>query len=330
MGLSRRHLICGAAASAASTLANSVRAQTSSDWPSARPIRIIVGYPAGQNADVSARTYAHQVSRTLGQSIVVENRPGANGLIGAQEGRNAKPDGYTWLWGGSGPLAINPSLYRKPQYDPVKDFKAVCLTTLGPLFLLAHPSFHANSFVDLVIMSQQAPNGLDYATAGNGSTAHLAMKLLEAQSGMKLNHIPYKGSPAALNDLASGQIQLMMEAGSSSLSMLRSGRAKSLGMTGRQRSPFTPQVPTLSEQGLTDFEAYAWNGIVVPAATPDDIVERIAAAVAKALEATSLKDDLVKQGTQQAWLPPREFATFLAAEVQKWRRAVQLSGAQLD
>lgn len=305
------------------------RAKSDTVWPE-KPIRIIVGYPAGQNADITARTYGTHISRVLGQPIFIENRPGANGLLGAQLARNSRPDGYTWLWGGSGPLAINPALYRNAQYDPVRDFKAVCLTSRGPLYLIAHPSFAANNFKELVALARRKPGEVDYATAGNGSTAHLAMKLLEAEAGLKLNHIPYKGSPAALNDLSGGQIGLMMEAGASSTTFMKSGRVKALGMTGRQRSTAAPSVPTIAEQGLAGFEAYAWNGIVVPANTSVEIVNRIAAATSKALETSTLRDELAAQGTQQAWMPPAEFENFLMNEVKKWAKAVKLSGAQLD
>lgn len=298
-------------------------------WPE-RPIRIVVGYPAGQTADLNARQFAAAMARELGQPVFVENRPGANGLLGAQEARQSKPDGYTLLWGGSGPLAINPALYPKTPYDPLRDFQPVCLTTLGSLYLIAHPSFPASDLKGLLALARAKPGALDYATAGNGSTAHLAMKLLEADTGAQLHHVPYKGSPAALTDLIGGQIPLMMEAGTAAMPTIRSGKVKALGMTGRQRSTQMPNVPTLAEQGMAGFEAYAWNAIVAPAGTPQAIVGRVSEAVRKSLEDPATVAALQASGTQYAWMPPAEFDAFLRAEIRKWARAVELSGAQLD
>ena len=304
-------------------------AQAQVAWPD-KPIRIVVGYPAGQTADLNARQFANVISRELGQPVIVDNRPGANGILGAQEVKNSKPDGYTLLWGGSGPLAINPALYKKTPYDSVRDFTPICLVTLGPLYLIANLSFPPNNLRELIAWAKAHPGKADYATAGNGSTAHLAMKMLEADIGMQFNHIPYKGSPAALTDLMGGQIPLMLEAGTSAMNYIKAGKVKALGATGAQRSPAMPDVPTMAEQGVKDFEALAWNAIVAPAGTPAPVINAIAAAVRRGIDDPATVKSIRATGTQVAWMGPPELTRFLGTEITKWKRAVELSGAQVD
>jgi tripartite-type tricarboxylate transporter receptor subunit TctC len=296
----------------------------------AHPIRVVVGYPAGQTVDVMARQFAMVMGRELGQNLVVDNKAGANGIVGAQDVKGAKPDGYTVLFGTSGQLTINTSLYKKLPYDTLKDFTAVGIAGKSPLVLVAHPGFGPRQLSELVAMAKAQPGKIDYGSGGSGITAHLAMELLQDAAQIKLNHIPYKGSPAALNDVMGGQIPLMMEPLTSVLQHLKAGKLKALAITSPRRHPLLPDVPTVAEQGLKDFSAEAWSGIVVPAATPAPIVATLAAAFRKAGQSPSVQQMLAAAGLEFVPVSPAEFQSFMESEVRKWAQAVKQSGAQVD
>lgn len=298
-------------------------------WPD-KPIRFVVGYPAGQSVDIIARNYAGAMSKDLGQAIIVDNRPGANGILGAQEVKRSKPDGYSLLFGTSGQLAINPSLYRKLSYDTVKDFTPVGLLITGTLFLVAHPAFPANNLQELISMARAKPGEIDFGSGGNGITAHLAMELLQSRAGIKLNHIPYKGTPAALNDLMGGQISLMMDSGPSILPHVNAGKLKVLASTGLKRAAAFPSGPTIAEQGVKDFEVVAWNGIVAPVGTPTAIINRLNASARKASYDPAVMETLRALAIEPAHDTPAEFGTLLQAEIRKWGAAVAQAGVQLD
>lgn len=298
-------------------------------WPD-KPIRFVVGYPAGQSVDIFARTFAAAMGKDLGQSIIVDNRAGANGILGAQEVKQSKPDGYTVLFGTSGQLAINPSLYKKLPYDTLKDFAPVGLTLTATLFLLANPSFPANNLQELVAYTRTRPGQIYFGSGGNGITAHLAMELLQASAGIKLNHVPYKGTPAALNDVMGGQIPLMMDSGASALQHVRAGKLKVLASTAIKRSSAAPNVPTLAEQGLKDFDVSAWNGMVAPLGTSQPIIDRLNASIRKAVADPQVLEMLRNVSAEPSTDTPAEFGAFLQSEVKKWAKAVAQSGAQID
>ncbi len=315
-----------AVALAATTLAASALAQSFPD----RPIRFVVGYPPGQNVDVTARAFAAAMGKELGQTIVVDNKAGANGIIGAQDVKGAKPDGYTVLFGTSGQLTINPSLYKRLPYDTVKDFQAVGISGRAPLVLVAHTGFAPKNAAELIAHVKANPGKVDFGSGGSGITAHLAMELFMEAAGIKINHIPYKGSPAAMNDLMGGQIPLMMEALPSALPHIKAGKMKALAITSPKRSPLLPDVPTVAEQLNKEFDVAAWSGIVVPAGTPVPVVASLSDAFRKAAQAPAVSQILAMSGIEFAPMSPTEFQAFIDSEVKKWARAVQQSGAQAD
>ncbi|SOY45488.1 Bug family tripartite tricarboxylate transporter substrate binding protein [Cupriavidus taiwanensis] len=294
------------------------------------PIRLVVGYPAGQTVDIIARNYAAALTKSLGQSVYVENRPGANGILGAQEVKRSSPDGRTLLFGTLGQLAINPGLYKKLPYDPLKDFAPVSLVSIGPLLLVANPSFPASNLQELIRYARQHPDQVHYGSGGNGITAHLAMEILQARAGIQLRHVPYKGSPAALNDLMAGQVSLAFDALPSAMPHVQAGKLKALGISGAQRSPQLPAVATLSEQGLKDFEIYSWVGILAPAGTRPEVVSALNAAIRGAASSPQIRDSLRATGSQPVLESPAYFADFLRQEGTRWARAVVDAGAEID
>lgn len=318
-----RRLVLALAAATAATGA------LSQQFPD-RPLRIVLGYPPGQNVDVTARAFAAALAKELGQNVIVDNKAGANGILGAQDVKSAKADGYTLLFGTSGQLAINPSLYKKLPYDTLKDFQAVGIAGRAPLVLVAHSAFAPRNVQELVAYAKARPGKVDFGSGGSGITAHLAMELFQEAAGIRLNHIPYKGSPAAMNDLIGGQIPLMMEPLPSVLPHIKAGKVKALAITSPRRNPSLPEVPTVAEQGLKDFDVAAWSGLVVPAGTPAPVVAALGNAFRNAGQAPAVQQMLTSTGVEPSAMTPAEFQAFMEAEVKKWARAVQQSGAQVD
>jgi tripartite-type tricarboxylate transporter receptor subunit TctC len=314
---------------AAATLAGCALASFAQGYPD-RPVRFVVGYPAGQSVDAMARTFAVAMGKELGQAIIVDNKAGANGIIGAQDVKGAKPDGYTVLFGTSGQLTINTSLYKKLPYNTLTDFTAIGLAGTSPLVLVANPAFPAKNLSELVAYAKANPGKVDFGSGGSGITAHLAMELMQDAAHIKLNHVPYRGSPAALNDLMGGQISLMMEPVTTVLPHLKAGKLKALAVTSAHRNPALPDVPTLAEQGLKDFEVAAWSGIVVPAGTPEPGVAALSAAFRKAGQSPAVQQFLAASGLEFPQATPTEFQALMESDTKKWARAVQQSGAQVD
>ncbi|VTU33313.1 Argininosuccinate lyase [Variovorax sp. PBL-H6] len=310
----------------AATLAASAMSQQFPD----RPLRFVVGYPPGQNVDMMARAFADAMSKELGQNIIVDNKAGANGILGAQIVKSAKADGYTLLFGTSGQLAINQSLYKKLPYDTLKDFHAVGIAGTAPLVLVANPGFAPKNVQELLAYVKARPGKVDFGSGGSGITAHLAMELFQEAAGIKLNHIPYKGSPAAMNDLMGGQIPLMMEPLPSVLPYVKAGKLKALAITSPRRTASLPDVPTVAEQLQKDFDVAAWSGIVVPADTPAPVVAKLSEAFRAAGRTPAVQQMLANSGLEFPTMSTAEFQVFMEAEVKKWARAVQQSGAQVD
>jgi len=295
-----------------------------------KPLRIVVGYPAGQTVDIIARNYAAALTKELGQPVYVDNRAGANGSIGAQEVKKSAPDGSTLLLGTLGQMAINPTLYKKLPYDTLKDFAPFSMVSMGPLLLVANPSFPPNNVKELVAYAKTRPGKIDFGSGGNGITAHLAMELLQAQAGIQLNHIPYKGSPAALNDLMGGQVSLMFDAVPAALPHVKSGKLKALAISGLQRNPQLPSLPTVDEQGLKGFEVNSWVGFLAPAGTPQATVDALNAAIHRAAASPELVEATRAIGSEVQVDTPAHFAAFLQTEVKKWGKAVTDGHVQID
>ncbi len=295
-----------------------------------RPVKILVAFPAGQATDLVARALGQKLSESLGQPFVVENKAGAGGIIGTDLGAKSAPDGYTLIMSSSGPLAVNPGLYRKLPYDPIKDFVPITLAAIVPLFLVAHPSFPANSVKELVAYAKSKPGRVDYASGGNGVTNHLAMELFKSAAGLFMVHVPYKGGPPALNDLIAGQVSVMFETGPGALPHVKTGRLKALAVGSVTRSSAMPNLPTVAESGYPGFEAVAWIGLVAPTGTPQPIVNKLNAEVLKALKMPDIRERFLALGADPVGNSPEEFGSYIKSEIAKWGKAVKSSGAQVD
>lgn len=295
-----------------------------------RPVRIVVGYPAGQTVDIVARNFAAALSREIGQPVIVDNRPGANGSLGAQEVKKSAPDGTTILLGTLGQMTINPTLYKKLPYDTIKDFAPIAQVSTGALLLVATPSFGPNNLQELIGYAKSRPGKVDFASGGNGITAHLAMVVFERQAGLKLNHIPYKGSPAAINDVMAGQVPMMFDALAAVMPQVKAGKLKPLAISSAKRNAQLPAVPTVDEQGLKGFDISSWVGFLAPAGTPPATVQALHDAIRRASAAPEIQESIRATGSELAITTPDEFGRFLQSEIRKWGQAVNDAGVQVD
>jgi tripartite-type tricarboxylate transporter receptor subunit TctC len=306
-------------------LAASVQAQP---YPS-KPVRVVVPYPPGGPTDIVARVLFQQVAESTGQQFVIDNRAGAGGNIGAEHVAKSPADGYTVLIGTTA-HAINMSLFKSLNYDVQKDLAPVSLLTQGPLVLVTHPQFPANSVKELIDMAKAKPGSLNFASSGNGQSTHLSAELFNSMAGTKMVHVPYKGSAPALSDLMTGQVGIMFDTTLSAMPFVRAGKLKALGVTSPQRTPAAPDVPTIAESGLPGYEVFAWNGVLVPAGTPKAIVAQLNEEIRKAMQLPQVRDKFSAQGFAASWNTPDQFGVFVRNEVDKWARTVKASGATLD
>ena len=297
-------------------------------YPS-KPIRIVVGFPPGGTNDILARIIGHKLGEQLGQSVVVDNRAGANGIIGTEVVAKAPADGYTLLLQ-SVVHAINPGLYKKLPYDPVADFTPVVLLAAGQLVLVVHPSLPVASVKELITLAKSRPRALNYASTGSGGSPHLAMELFKTMARVELVHIPYKGTGPAMTDLVSGQVPVMFPPLLPSLPHIQGGKLLALAVAGRQRAAVAPAVPTMSESGLPAFEASAWFGVFAPAKTPRDIVTRLNAEINRTLQMRDINDRLVTQGAEPRGGTPEQFDEYVKSEIAKWSKVVEVSGARVE
>jgi tripartite-type tricarboxylate transporter receptor subunit TctC len=295
-----------------------------------RPIRVIVPVPAGGTPDVVARMVAPGLSGLLGQQLVIDNRGGAGALIGTELAARAVPDGYTLFFTSPGPLTMLPHLHKQIAYDPLRDFAPVSLVCIGPFLLLTHPAVPVRSVKELIALARAEPGKLNYASAGNGTPNHLAMELFKSMAGVNITHVPYKGAPQAMTDLIGGSVELTFNSIPPALPHIRSGRLKLLAVAGVRRSAQLPDVPTVSEAGVSGFEATTWFGLLAPARTPRQIVARLNELVVKVVRAPELKSQLEILGYDAVGGSPNEFAAFIRAESEKYAKVVKLSGAKVD
>jgi tripartite-type tricarboxylate transporter receptor subunit TctC len=295
-----------------------------------KPVRIVVPFPAGGTTDILARAISQKLSESLGQPFIVDNRPGAAGNIGAELVAKSAPDGYTMLMGTVGTHAINASLYPKLPYDHVKDFQPVLLVAGVPNVLAVYPAVPANSVQELIAYAKANPSKLNFASSGAGTSIHLSGELFKTATGVQMQHIPYKGSAPALQDLVGGQVQLMFDNLPSALPLIKAGKLRALAVTSATRSPALPDIPTVAESGLPGFEASSWFGLLVPAGTPAAVVARINAEGNKWLASPEARDKLTAQGANAAGGTPEDFAKHITAETAKWARVVKESGAKVE
>jgi tripartite-type tricarboxylate transporter receptor subunit TctC len=301
-----------------------VRAQT---YPY-RPIRLIVGFPPGGINDLVARIVGQSVSDSLGQPIVIENRPGAGGTIGANMVAKANPDGYTLLLGSVSNLAMAPSEYKNLPYDPIKDFAAVALVAASPNIMIVPNDSPIHSVADLIAQAKKSPGSISYASAGNGTSNHLTVELLKTMAGIDLVHVPYRGDAPGMTDVLAGRIQMMFPTLPVALPQIKAGQLRAIAVSSPKRSVLMPEIPTVAESGyLPGFAVSVWVGILAPAGTSPEIVGRLNAEIRKALASSTVREQLATQGTEPA-APgePKDFAAYLVAETKKWSEVAKSSG----
>jgi len=302
-------------------------AAAQSSYPE-RPITMIVTFAAGGSSDVLARAVANAMSQGLGKQVIVENRPGAGGNIGAEAVSKAAPDGYTILFGTNGTLGIGPALYKNLRYNPQKDLEPVGPLHQLPLLLIVNPQVPANNLKELIGYAKNNPGKLTFASAGIGSASHLTAELLKIAAGIDMMHVPYKGGGAATADLISGQVSMMLETIPNALPLARGGQMRAIGVSTKQRSANAPDIPTFAESGVPQFDVSAWTGLFVPAGTPKVVIDRLNAETIRIASDPVYVEQIKNMGTDVVTSSPDAFAAFVRKDVANWTEAIQLSGTQ--
>jgi tripartite-type tricarboxylate transporter receptor subunit TctC len=321
-----KSLLRTAAVLSLATLALTTSAQS---YPT-RPIRVLIPFTAGSAADIIARAMEPQLREKLGQSLVIDNRGGAGGNIAAEMTAKSAPDGYTLMMGTIGTHAINYSLYSKLPYHPIRDFTPIALVGDSPNVLVINPKVPANSIQELIALAKAHPGQLNYGSSGAGTSVHLSAELFSTMAGIKMVHVPFKGATEALTALLGGQLDLMFASLSSSIPLIKQGRLKAFAVTGAQRSPSIPELPTISEAALPGYAAAAWYGLVGPAGIPRPIVTTLSNASLATIAMPEVKDRLFASGVEVRPGNDQEFAKLIASEVQKWAKVVKDSGAKVE
>ena len=317
--------LCAAALGASLPAPGGAQAQS---WPS-RPIKVVVGFPPGQATDVIARLMAAKLAESLGQPVVVENRPGKGGSLGAEAVAKSPPDGYTLLVSATAPLATNFNLYPSVGYNPATDFAPISLMAWLPFVLIVNPSVPANTLAELIAYAKTRPGALSYASSGNGTTAHLTMEMLKKAAGIDILHVPYKGGVAALSDVMAGQLQMGWDTALFVLPHVKAGKVRAIATASPTRSPLMPDIPAAAET-VPGFSSGAWLGLVAPAGTPRDIVNRLNAELHKLMKTPELAEKLAGLGSEVLLSTPDEFHEHIRRELVKWGKAVKDSGTRLD
>ncbi len=300
-------------------------AAAAQDYPS-RPLRFIVPFTAGGGGDMIIREVAQRLTARLGQTVVVDNRAGAGGSLGTEIVAHAAPDGLTLLMANVAPMAINVSVYKKLNYDPVKDFAPITLLASFPNILVLHPSVPATNLPQLIALARTKPGQLTYASAGAGSTTQLAAEFFKSRANIDLIHVPYKGGGAALIDLVAGQVTLYFSSLPAALPLVRSNRLRARGVTGLARALAAPEVPTIAESGFPGFEAVTWIGAVAPAGTPRAIVTRLNGELVEIMQAADMREKMIAQGAEPMTNTPEHFAAYIKSEIVKWAAVVKQAG----
>lgn len=295
-----------------------------------RPIRLVVPFPAGGGADTLARIIMPRVAQALGAPIVIDNRPGAGGNLGAEIVARAAPDGYTLLYGTNGTHAINQTLYANLRFDPIRDFAPISRMTAIAAMLVVNADFPANSVGELIQYAKTHPGKVNFASAGNGTTSHLAGELFRTMAGIDIVHIPYRGGALAMTDVVAGQVQMMIDVMPNAYPLAKSGKVRGLACTTARRFPSAPEYPTIAESGVPGYDVSAWDAIFAPAGTPAHVIDRLNAAIRQALEDPEVAQSLLTHGAQAVPGTPSELARHVSAEAEKWARVVRQSGAKID
>ena len=295
-----------------------------------KPVRIVIGFPPGGPLDQHARLLGERLQAVLGQPVVIDYKSGAGGTIGAQEVMKAPPDGYTLMLANTGVMVINPALYAKLPYQTARDFTPIARTAMQPLALLVSPNLPVNSLRDFVAYTRAHPGQVNYGSAGNGGISHLVPEMFKNATGIFMVHIPYRGSAPAFTDLMGGQVQFMAESIPQAANYHKQGKVKALAVTSRERNPALPDTPTAIESGIKDFEVVGFYGFLAPAGLPKEVTAKLSDAFRQVLATPDIRDRMIAQGADPAFLASDDFARFLAAEMPRWADAVKKSGARMD
>jgi len=323
--MDRRTMLAGLAALAGM---RSLRVAAQPGYPS-KPIHIIVPFTPGGSTDILARSLGQALTGAWHQQVIVDNKPGAGGSIGAEAAAKSPADGYTLFMGHIGTLAVNPTLYTKLRYNPLTDFAPVALVAMVPNVLVVHPSVPARSVAELIALAKAKPGALTYSSGGIGSAANLAMEYFKLATDTHIVHIPYKGAAPAVTDLIGGQVSMTMTGLPPLLAHIRAGRVRALGVASSTRLAQLPDVPTIAESGVAGFEATQWYGVVVPAHTPAPIVDQLAAEIRRALASPELRKHLETEGAQPVDMGPAEFAKLIRTEIDRWAKVIRAANIQV-
>lgn len=330
MTVQRRALLASSVALGAFAVAVAVSGAVFAQAFPSKAITLVVPFPPGGTTDVTARLVATHMQQTLGQPIIIENKPGANGNIGSAAVVKAAPDGYTLLATGIGSNAVNHGLYASMPYDSRKDFAHITQMTTGPNVLVVNAQFPATTFKEWLEVVKRDPGKYNYASAGNGASGHMAMEYLKTVAGLKIDHIPYKGGAPAFQDVLGGQVPFMFINQDMPLAHLKGGKVRVIAVASLERNPSYPDVPTVAESGFPGFAAVSWNGLAAPAGTPKDIVDKVHAAAVKALNDPTIKEKMLAQGFVPGGMSPAEMSKFVSAEIDKWVKVAKDAGAKID
>ncbi|MEQ1657489.1 MAG: tripartite tricarboxylate transporter substrate binding protein [Hylemonella sp.] len=295
-----------------------------------KPVRIVIGFPAGGPLDQHARLLSDRLQAVLGQPVLIDYKSGAGGTVGAQEVMKAAPDGHTLLLANTGTMVINPALYSKLPYGTLKDFIPIARTAMQPLALLVNPKVPVTTLKEFMDYARARPGQVNYGSAGNGGISHLVPEMFKTATGLFMVHIPYRGSAPAFTDLMAGQVQFMAESIPQAAAYHKQGKVRALAVTSRERNPALPDIPTVIESGLKGFEVVGFYGFLAPAGTPRDVVAKLSEAFRQVMTQPELRSRMISQGADPAFLGADDFANFLGAEMPRWAAAVQKSGARLD
>ncbi len=295
----------------------------------AKPVRMIVAFPAGGGSDIVGRIVAATLGERLGQQVIVENRAGAGGSVGAEAAVRAAPDGYTIALSGTSEVAINPFIY-KLAYDPVKDLVPIGLVGTTPMVIVVTPALAAKSANDLVALAKSQPGQLNVGSAGNGSLTHLAAELFRSMTGLTWTHVPYKGAPPALNDLAGGRVQVMFSTVPAAIGMIKSNLVRAIGVSTQSRAAALPDVPTVAESGIAGYDPQFWYGVFVPVGTPRDVMAKLSDVVAQSVKDPGVIESLGRQGVIAGNMTPAQFAEYVKSDAARWGKVVAESGAKAD
>ena len=313
----------------AAAACGAVLAQAAANYPN-KPVRLIVPFPPGGGNDIVARTVGRKLTDSFAQQVVIDNRGGASGNIGAETAAHAAPDGYTLFLGGIGSHGINPGLHARLPYDPVKDFAPISLIGSAPLLAVVPLSLPAKSLGEFIQLAKMRSGQLNFASSGTGTIAHLAAELLNLSAKIKVQHVPYKGTGPALTDLLGGQVQIMFNSAVSMLPQVRAGRLRAIAMTGARRSPAMPDLPTVAESGVPGYEATSWYGVLAPAGTPRPIVDKISHEITKVVQMPDVRERLIGDGAEPAGTSPAEFAAHIKRELARWAKVIQEANIRVE